>query len=154
MSDPRRFAEIIRREHDGMHQLGAVLAEEFACLGRNDAEALDAVMQRKATLLDDLQRVATERDATLRAAGVAVSRDAVERWLQSTGHGIGEWHALLARTRDIQNQHRLNQTLLESLLRHNQRSLDLLMQMANPDLTYGADGSTSGSLGPRSRGSA
>jgi flagellar biosynthesis/type III secretory pathway chaperone len=55
-------------------------------------------------------------------------------------------------TGELQGVHRANQTLLEGLMRHNQQALDLLVRLANPDQVYQADGSTTGSFGPRSRG--
>jgi len=150
------FTDILRRELDGMQRLSAILAEEFTTLGSTDPDALDAVLQRKAAILDELQRCATERVTALAAAGIEATAATVEAWVQSTAgtQGARLWNDLLARTREVHSHHQTNLTLLEGLMRHNRQSLDLLTRLASPDLTYGADGSTSGSFGTRSRGQA
>jgi flagellar biosynthesis/type III secretory pathway chaperone len=151
-----QFTDILRRELDGMHRLSAILAEEFATLGRTDPDALDQVLQRKAAILDELQRCASERASALSSAGVAASAASIEAWIRtnSGAQGVKLWGDLMSRTREVHNNHQTNLTLLEGLMRHNRQSLDLLTRLANPDLTYQADGSTSGSFGTRSRGQA
>jgi len=148
------FNDILRRELSGMQRLSAILAEEFVTLGRTDPDALDAVLQRKAATLDDLQKCAAERVAVLAAAGVESTSAAVEAWIKANSgtQGAGLWSDLMARTREVHKHHQTNLALLEGLMRHNQQALDLLTRLANPDLTYQADGRTSGSFGTRSRG--
>lgn len=150
------FNDILRRELDGMQRLSAILAEEFSTLGRTDPDALDTVLHRKAAILDDLQKCATERAKTLAAAGVEATSTAVEAWLQASSGAQGTqlWTDLMARTREVHDHHQTNVALLEGLMRNNRQSLDLLTRLANPDLTYQADGKTSGSFGTRSRGQA
>lgn len=150
------FVDILGRELDGMQRLSAILAEEFSTLGRTDPDALDAVLQRKTAILDELQRCATERAAALADAGIEVKSATVEAWVRATAGAQGAklWNELLARTREVHNHHQTNVALLEGLMRHNRQSLDLLTRLASPDLTYQSDGSTSGSLGTRSRGQA
>ncbi len=151
-----QFTDILRRELAGMKRLSAILAEEFTTLGRTDPEALDQVLQRKASVLDELQKCAIERSAALSAAGIEASAKAVEAWLQATAGAKGAelWGDLMTRTREVHKHHQTNLTLLEGLMRHNRQSLDLLTRLANPDMTYQADGSTSGGFGTRSRGQA
>jgi len=155
MSAPA-FADIVRRELDGMQRLAAILTEEFSTLGRTDPDALDAVLQRKAAVLDELQRCAVERATVLASAGVEATNSAIEAWIQATSGTPGAklWSELMARTREVHSHHQSNLALLEGLMRHNRQSLDLLTRLANPDMTYQADGRTSGNLGTRSRGQA
>ncbi|MBU3694554.1 MAG: flagellar protein FlgN [Rhodocyclaceae bacterium] len=148
------FSDILRRELEGMRQLGALLAEEFTALGSGDSEALERAGVRKAELLDRMQKQAAERGAALQAAGVGASREAIEAWLAASGDGLKVWRELLGHTREVQSQQQANHALLEGLMRHNQKALDLLIQLANPQQTYQADGSTSGGFAARSRGSA
>ncbi|MFZ4498071.1 MAG: flagella synthesis protein FlgN [Burkholderiales bacterium] len=147
--------DILRREFDGMQRLGDILAEEFTLLGRSDPDAVDAVLQRKSAILDELQRHANERSVALAATGVAGAAE-TEAWLRAhAGEPTAAlWRDLLARTRNVWTQHQTNTTLLEGLMRHNRQTLDLLTRLANPDMTYQADGSTAGGFGTRSRGQA
>lgn len=150
------FLDTLRHELEGMHRLSAILAEEFAGLGSADPDVLDQILRRKAAILDDLQDTARSRAAALAAAGVEASATGVESWLHATAGAQGAklWTDLLAQTRAVHDLHRTNTALLEGLMRHNRQSLDLLTRLASPDLTYGADGSTSGSFGTRNRGRA
>ncbi len=151
-----QFNDILRRELDGMRRLSVILAEEFSTLGSTDADALDAVLQRKSAVLDELQRCAAERASALASAGVETTNSAIEAWIEATSGAPGTqlWNDLMARTREVHTHHQTNLTLLEGLMRHNRQSLDLLTRLANPDMTYQSDGRTSGSFGTRSRGQA
>ena len=150
------FTTVISRELEGMRRLAAVLAEEFASLGSTDPDALDKVLQRKAGILDELQHCAAERATALRQAGIAADGSAIQAWVAATAGPAGAalWADLMARTREVWVQHQTNTALLEGLMRHNRQSLDLLTRLANPEMTYQADGSTAGGFGTRSRGSA
>lgn len=150
------FAGILRRELESMQRLSAVLADEFAALGRGDVDALEATLQRKSAVLEELQACAVDRVAALQTAGIAASREAIEAWLKMMqGDGLATWNDLMTRTLEVQGIHQTNQALLEGLARHNQQALELLARLANPDQTYQADGSAGGSgFGPRSRGTA
>lgn len=155
MSSASAFTDILRRELDGMQQLSSILGEEFAAMSSGDADALERVMSGKSAVLTHLQEAASARMAALQAAGVAVSREAVEAWLRAAGgsaDGLVLWQELLQLTREVHGNHQTNQALLEGLMRHNQQALDLLTRLANPDLTYQSDGSTIGSFGKRNRG--
>jgi flagellar biosynthesis/type III secretory pathway chaperone len=155
MSVTSAFVGTLRRELDGMRRLSAVLDEEFAALSRGDADALERLMDGKSAVLAELQDAAAARATALQAAGVGASRQVVEIWLKTAGgsdQGLKLWQELMHLTGELQGVHRANQTLLEGLMRHNQQALDLLVRLANPDQVYQADGSTTGSFGPRSRG--
>jgi flagellar biosynthesis/type III secretory pathway chaperone len=155
MSVTSAFVGTLRRELDGMRRLSAVLDEEFAALSRGDADALERLMGGKSAVLAELQDAAAARATALQAAGVGASRQVVEIWLKTAGgsdQGLKLWQELMHLTGELQGVHRANQTLLEGLMRHNQQALDLLVRLANPDQVYQADGSTTGSFGPRSRG--
>jgi len=157
VSTTSALAGILRRELDGMQRLSAVLSEEFAALSRGDADALERVMSGKSTVLAELQDAAAARAKALQTAGVAASREAVEAWLKTAGssdQSLKLWQDLMRLSGEAQGVHRANQTLLEGLMRHNQQALDLLVRLANPDQVYQADGSTTASFGPRSRGQA
>ena len=148
------FTDILRRELDGMRGLAALMTEDFAALGSGDHDAIESVTTRKTKLIDHLQRLAEERAAAMRAAGIATTREAMEGWLKASGDGIKVWQELLERTREVQGHHQTHQALLEGLARHNQQAIDLLIRLANPEQTYQADGSTTGGFGARSRGTA
>lgn len=149
-----RFNDILSRELAAMQQLATLLSEEFAAMGNGDSDALEALLQRKSALLEQLQRLADERSEGLKVAGVGNTQRAIEDWLKASGDGVRVWRDLLVRTREVQAHQQTNQTLLENLMRCNQRALDLLVRLANPEQTYQADGRTTGGFGSRKRGTA
>jgi len=148
------FTDILRRELGAIQSLSDLLVEEFAAMGSGNTDVLEDTLKRKAILLEQLQRLSSERVQGLQTAGVSNTQSAIEAWLKNSGEGLRLWQDLMARTREVHKHHQANQALLEGLMRCNQQTLDLLVRLASPEQTYEADGRTTGSFGPRSRGTA
>jgi len=144
----------VRRELAGFQALSAILAEEFTALGRGDVATLETLTARKNTVLDELQQAAQQRSQSLQMLNIDGGRQVVEAWLkaQSDTSQLRDWQQLMALAAQVKQSFEVNKVLLDGLSRHNHQTIDLLSRLLNPDLTYGADGRTSGQFGARDRG--
>ncbi len=122
--------------------LHALEAETEALMDRRAHESLQAAVQRKETLADELARLGAERDALLSAAGLAGGPAGTDAAAAAHPELGPLWQALQANAAQAREHNQRNGTLIAVNLRHTQESLDALRQAAGTGAaaTYDAQG--------------
>jgi len=154
MTAPCALTEALLRESGLFSALEELLRAEHVALANADLPALEAILPRKATLIDALSECAAVRLQTLRDAGSTPDREGAESWVaQIGGEAATAWPRLLACAARCQAQHAANAVLLEALAGHNRQAIQALRGIGGSGLTYGADGKpTSVAVDPRDLG--
>lgn len=133
MTDPRQcreeLNELLRAEYDCAGRLAALLGDETEALNGRDIDAVETLVGRKQTLMQEFEALEARRHALLERAGFGGAQPDIEAciaWCDGSGRLARGWRALLERIRDCQHRNRCNGAVLESSRRHAQQALALL----------------------------
>lgn len=139
-------AALLANEQQLLDNLTSLLEQEQALLIAADAEALAALTPRKQHLVQGLSAAATARHQMLGAAGFAAGEDGMAPWLaaQQDPSLSAAWAALLDQTRQARDLNRLNGSLIQRQMTHNQQALAALRAagVGAAAQTYGPSGET------------
>jgi flagellar biosynthesis protein FlgN len=135
--------------HDEQQLVSSLLdlmKQEQQCLIGADIDGLNAITPRKAELMNELAVLANQRHQALTAAGFAAEETGMQEWVaQAANRGAGAaWEQLLQLTREAKEVNRLNGTLINKQMTHNQNLINAMRQPANAGdaAVYGPTGQT------------
>lgn len=125
------------------------LQTEQEALIQGDIDRLIELAQLKSEKVVLLSQFADRRNRFLAAQGVKPEHGGIANWLHQqhgsqTAQQLSEsWQQLLEQAEIAQQLNRINGTMIESRLRHNQQALAVLQAAANQSVSlYGPDGQT------------
>ncbi|MFC3285163.1 flagella synthesis protein FlgN [Litchfieldella rifensis] len=130
----------LARQHRRLEALATLLTDERQALatGQVDGKRLNDIASHKQALLEELERLETQRRSAQRALGYADHHAGAEQAAQDAGC-LDAWHAMREQAEQVRHLNELNGTLLQIRLSHNQRTLNFLHEAAGQSL-YGPDG--------------
>lgn len=151
------MAALLEEENREVQAFVELLRQEQAALvGGDQADALMALVERKAQFSIRLEALDARREQALTEQGHGKGRSGMEAWLAAVADPAvsARWQALLAQAAEARQLNETNGKLIAMHWQHNQAALATLMTAANRAMTYGPDGQQKGSGGGRSFGSA
>lgn len=130
----------LARQHDRLVTLAGLLEEErqALCEGQIDGEHLNSLAAHKRALLDELERLESQRRTAQQKLGYESGRVGAERAAVDAGC-LESWHAMRTQAEQVRHQNELNGSLLQVRMSHNQRTLDFLHESAGNSF-YGPNG--------------
>ncbi len=141
----RSLQDLLGREADYVSRLFDVLVAEHAALEKRDGEALGKAVTEKGALVAELEKLAGERLALLRANGLAADGDGFEALLERSG-GDTElsriWAELRERLEACRTQNRSNGMLIEPSRRGAEEALAVLLGTGDGTCLYDQKGGT------------
>lgn len=141
------MAELLVEEINSFGQFCLLLNEEREALARMDQDALDELISRKQMLCEHLSRLAEQRQAVIGAGDHATVLRTLDPALSD------EWNKLTRLAREARELNRINGTIIEVRLQHNQQALAVL-KVGEAVATYSADGLSRSGGAARHLGSA
>ena len=146
-SQAAHMSELLAEEINSFGQFCHLLNEEREALARMDQDALDELISRKQMLCEHLSRLADQRQSIVGSDEHGAVLRALDPAL------LDNWNALLRLARDARELNRINGTIIEARLQHNQQAMAVL-KVGEEIATYSADGLSRGSGAARHLGSA
>lgn len=128
------------RQHRRLDALAELLIDERQALvtGQVEGKWLNDIATRKQALLEELDRLESQRRSAQGALGYADGPAGAERAAREAGC-LDAWHAMREQAEHVRRLNELNGSLLQIRLSHNQRTLNFLHEAAGQSL-YGPDG--------------
>lgn len=120
----------------------ALLNTEQSNLIKADADAIQAVLDKKSMLLQQLNQAAKVRYDALSANGYTANEAGMEAWVQSQSNASlkQSWAKLQQMLAQAKELNRLNGVLITKHFNRNQELLNHLQGKAGSDSVYGRDG--------------
>lgn len=140
MASPRTT---LAGEQQLLASLVELLQQEQQLLVAADADALAALTPQKSKQVQELAALSAERHRALGAAGFEAAEAGMAPWLDAHGdrEARAAWERMLELTRQAKELNRLNGTLINKQLAHNQQVLAALRPDAAPAAAvYGPGG--------------
>ena len=136
------FVSRLNAERDALKAFVTLLKTEQQALIDGHTEQLEALSESKTQAVHELSKLATARKHDLAAHGAEIKAGGIAAWLQTYAAGSQPvWQELLQLAEEVQYLNRVNGTLIQTKLRHNQQALTALHNAANSAHgLYGADG--------------
>ncbi|GGX77924.1 flagella synthesis chaperone protein FlgN [Litchfieldella qijiaojingensis] len=130
----------LERQRQCLDDLAALLIDERHSLSaaKVDGQQLNEIASRKQALLDDLDRLDTQRRAAQHKLGYAKGHPGAEQAARDAGC-LETWHAMREQAEHVSQLNELNGSLVQMRLSHNQRILNFLHEAAGKSL-YGPNG--------------
>jgi flagella synthesis protein FlgN len=145
---------IITFEQDAklVSSLLEVLAREQSSLVITDIDAIEAVMEEKSVLLQNISIAANSRYAALAASGFAASESGMTSWLKAQAKSTltESWERFQKSINQAKEMNRLNGVLINKHFNRNQQRLNHLQGSADNGGVYGKDGQAKSQSGSRS----
>ncbi len=136
--------DTLHDEQQLVSSLLGLMKQEQQCLIDADIDGLNAIIPRKAELMNALAVRANQRHQALAAAGFAAEEAGMQEWTaQAANSSAAEaWQQLLQLTGDAKEVNRLNGMLINKQMTHNQNLINAMRQPANASDTavYGPTG--------------
>lgn len=131
----------LREEQRVITALLEVLKQEQRHLVAADIDGLTELTPKKASLVNDMAVLASQRHNALGAAGYKAEEAGMEAWLAASGDAGAAplWSEVLELTRAAKELNRLNGTLISKHLSHTQGALQALRPQAQGNF-YGPSG--------------
>jgi len=143
------FATLLQHEIQAVERFVDLLRSEQSALQAGDAEALTGLTAAKNSLIDELGRLAAERNRQLSQLCGAEDRDGLARWAEANGPAAAELRQrLLNLAAEARELNTLNGKLLTLRLNHTQSAL-FALHPGTLDHVYGRDGQPSTRTGYR-----
>lgn len=134
------LANLLARQQQHLSTLLELLAEEQNSLvaGVPDGESLAELARQKQTELAAISDLEAKRAGAQRALGYSNDLQGAER-AATEAHCLQQWQALQDTAQRVAHLNRLNGSLIERLMEHNQQALTLLRELTQ-EFLYGEDG--------------
>ncbi|MES1987542.1 MAG: flagellar protein FlgN [Pseudomonadota bacterium] len=129
-----------------------VLTREQSSLVLSDIDAIEAVMEEKSVLLQNISLTANTRYAALAAGGFAPNESGMTAWLKSqTKATLAEsWERFQKSISQAKEMNRLNGILINKHFNRNQQLLNHLQGSTDNGGVYGKNGQATSQSGSRS----
>ena len=141
------LADILAAEADAVSAFVFLLQQEQTALKSGDADALPAIVEKKAAAACQLAPISASRNEVLARSGLSGDRDGMAAWLEKHPQDAAarrHWEKLQALAAEARELNRVNGELIRLRMNHNAQMLEALLASNRQDL-YGADGQTSAS---------
>ena len=135
-----------------VNNLLEVLTREQSSLVLSDIDAIEAAMEEKSVLLQNISLVANSRYAALAAGGFAPNESGMVVWLKSqTKATLAEsWERFQKSISQAKEMNRLNGVLINKHFNRNQQLLNHLQGSLDNGGVYGKNGQAKSQSGSRS----
>ena len=147
------FHALIQAEFGGFQEFHQLLQQEQGALLKGDVDHILRLAALKSELIDKLSGLSTRRNLHIAASGCENNASGISAYLDAIKAQAATrelWSKLLDLARDVDQINRHNGILIETRLRHNQQTLSVLQNAANPSASlYGPDGQISGAASGR-----
>jgi len=131
----------LRAEEVALQEFKTLLASEQNAIIAGDIESLNAISQSKLELVERLNRLSAERMQGIAALGLSADRTSMEGWAEKAGsEALTAWHEMLDAAQAAHQANKINGTLIQTHLQHNQQTLSALLAAANQASLYGPNG--------------
>jgi flagellar biosynthesis protein FlgN len=142
MSSERQLEELLDRELGVAQTLAGILEQERAALVGEASHAVATLASKKAALLEQLEKLESERKSLGAAAGAAQERDATSTGrLPSLSAAAGRrWQSLMGLVATCRDANEANGLIVN--LRQGQVRALLDIVRSSPAVTYGPQGRT------------
>jgi flagellar biosynthesis protein FlgN len=129
-----------------------VLTREQSSLVLSDIEAIEAAMEEKSVLLQNISLTANSRYAALAASGFAPNESGMTDWLKNqTKSTLTEsWECFQKAIHQAKEMNRLNGVLINKHFNRNQQLLNHLQGSSDNSGVYGKNGQAKSQSGSRS----
>lgn len=136
------LTHLLDDQRSRLNTLATLLEEERALLldGQPDGRALQRLADDKTHLHDSLESTEAKRARVQRQLGYAEGPAGARQAAEDAGC-ITQWQATLDAARRVSRLNTSNGHLLSVRMAHNQRTLDYIHRLADPDI-YAANGRT------------
>ena len=136
------FTSRLNAERESLRSLVTLLDTEQQALIDGDTEQLLVLSDSKTRAVHELNKLANERKNYLLAFSAEIKDRGIVAWLQSHLAGsLPAWQDIQQLVEKMQNLNRINGSLIQTKLRHNQQALSVLLNVTNSAQgLYGADG--------------
>ena len=129
-----------------LQEIGSLLSKEQGHLERGEPWALPELTRQKQAMAEELDRRYAAREPALRAAGLPLTMQGMQRWLKSHAKDAQkfdrQWQQFLELARNIKSLNHINGRLIGMHLQHLDSRLQSLTQAAGLGGVYGAGGQT------------
>ena len=142
----------LAEEESLLGQFVAALDREQSALTEGLIDELPRYAEEKSALATRLNQLATQRNAQLKALGVAADRAGLDAWFAAHPDDQAankHWTGILALAAEAKELNRLNGELITMRLQHNARALEALHGGQHALDLYGPDGQSKLSGNPR-----
>lgn len=142
-------------ERSALQKFIRLLEQEQGLLTENNSDPLLELAEQKSAQAISLNELAESRRNLMQTNIPALSAEAIHAWLKAhSAEGLAIWQEIRTSAKHAQQINNTNGELIQMKLRHNQKSLTVLINAVNKANVYGPDGQTSFSPGSgRSLGS-
>jgi flagella synthesis protein FlgN len=136
------FISRLNAERDVLRAFVALLKTEQQALIDGHTEQLLDLSESKTQAVHELSKLAGERKNELLSHGAEIKAVGLESWLRAHAAGsLPVWQDIQQLLEQMQYLNRINGTLIQTKLRHNQQALAVLHNAANSAQgLYGANG--------------
>lgn len=136
------FISRLNSERDALKSLVTLLETEQQALIDGRTEQLLDLSDKKTQAVNELSKLADARKTVLQSHQVAIKSGGILTWLQAYAPGsLNAWQEIQQLAEQMQYLNRINGTLIQTKLRHNQQALTTLASAANnAHGLYGANG--------------
>lgn len=139
---------ILQAELDASRDFLSLLKDEESALATGDSERLSGIVQSKSEKIQDIARLAHERDRLVPLKNMA-------DWLEGQPESSKIWGELIALSREIKQANEINGKMIDVRMRSTQQALNMLQSLASKTSSlYGPDGQASMQSGGHSINSA
>jgi flagellar biosynthesis/type III secretory pathway chaperone len=141
----QQIAEGIAAEVAGCEAFKKVLLSEQQALIDGNVDQLAQITEQKNASTDQLNGLAEQRLARIKALGFAADKDGMQTWIQGAGSAPNNsWKSLLSLAAEIQHINEVNGKLIHTRLQITERTLSVLLAAVNQANLYGPSGRPEG----------
>jgi len=147
MSKSTRIPDFISRlnaERDALREFVKLLETEQQALIDGQTEQLLSLADSKTQVVQALSKLADARKNDQRIHSAEIQASGIVAWIQAQAtDSLPVWQDIQQLVEQMQYVNRINGTLIQTKLRHNQQALAVLLNTAKSSYgLYGADGMT------------
>lgn len=147
------LGKFLEEEATLIRQFLTILGEEQQALRSGELSALHDLEPTKATLVEKLNALGTQRNALLVSKGLTPDKSGILSWLASHPESSTSvektWSEILSLAKQAKELNALNGQLIGIHLRATNLALDVLTKKVGDSEVYGRDGQTSALTGSR-----
>lgn len=147
------LAALIKTELDAFRAFNQVLQQEQSALTDGDVDQLLQLVTHKSEVYEKLAELSSQRNKIVSAAGCENNASGIAVYFDSIEANPSTrelWGKLLELARETEHINNTNGILINTRLRHNQQTLSVLQNAANPSASlYGPNGQISGGASGR-----
>ncbi|VAW97415.1 hypothetical protein MNBD_GAMMA23-920 [hydrothermal vent metagenome] len=128
-----------------LEQLFHALENEYTALSNNDLQAIESIAQEKTILMEQLEDLNKERHTLLEAAGLNLSENGIDDFLNSSTLADNPvlktlWGNISSLSKQCEKQNNINGIIIENNKRHTENALSILQGKQQTTELYSSKG--------------